>query len=282
MNPKMILIALVGLIACGKPAESNQPAATEVVRFSNEDAVLEGTLEIPASTSKVPLIVFVHGSGQRTREDYFYLTPDLLNAGYAVFRYDKRGAGASGGNFIEVGTYNGDTRIPLLASDAAAAVKTLSRHSGIDADRIILMGGSQAGWIIPVVTTLADVYAAVCVSGPTVSVGEEIFYSDMAEHGTTSQTDADGRLKDFRGPHSFDNITYVSGMKQPSFWIFGGKDISIPVKECIARLDSVKKASGMPIEMKIYPDADHGIYNQSTQQFEPYLPVVIAWLRSLD
>jgi pimeloyl-ACP methyl ester carboxylesterase len=110
-------------------------------------------------------------------------------------------------------------------------------------------------------------------------VGEEIYYSDFAEHGTKSQDDADKLLKDFKGPAGFDNIAYVGKMKKPALWIYGGKDVSIPVKHCISRLDSTIKASKIPAEMKIYPNADHGIYNFSTGGFEGYPMVIVGWLQ---
>lgn len=257
------------------------PAASEVVQFTNSNATLEGTLELPAGTSRAPLVVFVHGSGQRTRDDYGPVAQQLVNAGYAVFRYDKRGVGQSGGSFMEVGTYNSKDRIPLLASDAVAAIHKLKSHPRVDASKIIVMGGSQAGWIIPVIASLVDVKGTVMISGPTVSVGEEIYYSDLAEHGTDIQEVADKKLKDFKGPQGFDNTSYVAKMKKPSLWIFGAKDISIPVKKCIARLDSIKNATDLPIKMKIYPDADHGIFNQSTHRQEDYIPVIVQWLKTL-
>lgn len=252
----------------------------ETVQFTNENATLEGDLVLPARTAPAPLVIFVHGSGQRMRHDYDYVSRRLNEAGYATFQYDKRGVGRSGGSFMEVGTWNSLNRIPLLAGDAASAVKVLRTHKRIDSKRITVMGGSQAGWIIPVVAGLAEVSSTVIISGPTVSVGEEIYYSDLAESGPKSQDDADKMLEDFKGHKGFDNIRYVSRMKKPSLWIFGGKDVSIPVKRCIARLDSARKASGLPVEMKVYPDGDHGIYNQDTHRMEDYIPVIIDWLKA--
>lgn len=253
----------------------------ETIQFTNQDATLEGTLQLPAITSKAPLAVFVHGSGRAFRNENEQLVQQLVKSGYAVFRYDKRGVGQSGGSFMEIGTHNSNHRIPLLASDAAAAIRKLKSHPKIDPDKIFAMGGSQAGWIIPVVASLEKVKGTVIISGPTVTVGEEMYYSDLAEHGTNAQEIADKMLKDFKGQHGFDNSSYVAKMKQPSLWIFGAKDVSIPVKECIARLDSIKKASMLPVTMKIYPGADHGIYNTSTKKPEDFVPAIIDWLKTL-
>jgi dipeptidyl aminopeptidase/acylaminoacyl peptidase len=255
-------------------------ATTETVRFTNNGDTLEGNLDLPRGDGKVPLVVFVHGSGMSTRGDYRELSQKLNEAGFATFRYDKRGVGKSGGNFVEVSTWNSNDRMKLLAADAVAAIKALRSHKRVNAEKIIVMGGSQAGWIIPLVAGLADVSSTVCISGPTVSVGEEIYYSDLAEQGSHAQDEADKMLNDFKGQKGFDNIGYVSKMKKPSLWIFGGKDISIPVKRCIARLDSVKRAARVPVDMKIYPEGDHGIYNQLARRMEDYTSAIIQWLRS--
>lgn len=253
---------------------------SEIVSFTSDGTKLEGELVLPATGSPAPLVVFVHGSGKRTRHDYDYIARTLNEAGYATFQYDKRGVGKSGGTFVEVGTWNSPERIRLLASDAASAIKTLRSHKRIDSKKITVMGGSQAGWIIPVVADLIDVSSTVMISGPTVSVGEEIYYSDLAEQGPHSQDDADKMLRNFKGPKGFDNISYVSRMKKPSLWVFGGKDVSIPVKKCIARLDSVKTAARIPVTMKVYPEGDHGIFNHTTNRMENYIPEIVAWLKA--
>jgi dipeptidyl aminopeptidase/acylaminoacyl peptidase len=253
----------------------------ETIRFTSAGDTLEGDLILPAGTAQAPLVVFVHGSGQRTRRDYDYIARTLNEAGYATFQYDKRGVAKSGGTFVEVGTWNSLERIRLLASDAASAITTLRNHKRIDPKRVTVMGGSQAGWIIPVVAGLVDVSSTVMISGPTVSVGEEIYYSDLAEMGSHSQEDADKMLRNFKGPRGFDNIVYVSRMKNPSLWLFGGKDVSIPVKKCISRLDSVKAAARIPVTLKIYPDGDHGIFNHTTNQMENYIPLIVEWLKAI-
>jgi uncharacterized protein len=273
--------------ACGEAQNrvANTQDHQEVVRFDSEGDTLEGLLEVPAlavaEKGKIPLIVFVHGSGRATRSDYEGICDRLHESGFATFRYDKRGIGKSGGSFQELGPYNSKERVRLLAADAAAAVKKNCEKSWFDKEKIIVMGVSQAGWIIPVVCSLSDVSAAVIISGPTVSVGEEIYYSEFAEHGSTSQVDADKLLPDFKGVHGFDNIDYVSRMKQPSLWVFGGKDVSIPVKECLRRLEAAKAANSLPVEIKLFPAGDHGLFNSEKQRPEDYMNFVIEWLEKL-
>ena len=68
-------------------------------------------------------------------------------------------------------------------------------------------------------------------------------------------------------------------MKTPSLWIFGDKDVSIPVIRSIAILDTVRSKNSLPLEMKIFKDADHGLVNESTQRKEDYVTVMIDWIK---
>jgi hypothetical protein len=256
----------------------NAVAVEEIVRFKNDDILLEGVLNLPRDTGKHPLAVFIHGSGMTTRNDYEEFVAPLLEEGIAVFRYDKRGVGASGGAYIDVGPENSERTFALLASDAAAAIRHFNNHESIDNDKIILIGGSQAGWIIPEINTLTKVWLSICISGPLVSVGEEIYYSELAEIGLYPQEQADEMLKDFNGIRGYDPVRRVEKMKAPSLWIFGGNDVSIPVKKSIHILDSIKLSRHLPIEMKLYPDVDHGLYNIKTRRREDYVSLIVRWI----
>jgi uncharacterized protein len=272
----ILLFVSISLHACEK--EKRIPAH-ETVQFTSGDALLEGSLDIPAGDGPFPIAVFVHGSGKATRNDYHEFVTPLLKEGMAVFRYDKRGVGSSGGTYINVGTFNSERAFNLLAADAASAIEHLRNNKRIDGDKVVVIGGSQAGWIIPEVTTMTTVWLSICISGPLVSVGEEIFYSDLAEHGPYSQAQADVMLNDFHGEAGYDPVSRIEKMTNPSLWIFGGRDVSIPVKKCIALLGSLKKSKNLPMEMKLYPDADHGLYNSQLQRREDHVTFIIDWIK---
>src|ERR1044071_2334824 len=90
-----VLIFLLTLLPC---CASDRPVhIEETIRFQSGDATLEGSLDLPGSTGKYPVAVFVHGSGMRTRDDFREFVRAFNEAGIATFRYDKRGVGNSGG-----------------------------------------------------------------------------------------------------------------------------------------------------------------------------------------
>lgn len=71
-----------------------------------------GTLIAPKSAYD-KIVVIVPGSGPDTRHSHFVLAEKLLEQNTAVYRFDERGTGASGGSYSE--------RVAPLAEDLGAA-----------------------------------------------------------------------------------------------------------------------------------------------------------------
>src|SRR5687768_9220966 len=153
-------ILVLTLITCC--ASERPKPIEETIRFQSGDTTLEGTISLPESKGKFPIVIFVHGSGRRTRDDFRSFVHAFNEAGVATFRYDKRGVGKSGGSYTDVSTFNSERIFALLAGDAAAAIDQLKKDFRVDPRRIIVAGVSQAGWIIPEINTLTDVYLSIC------------------------------------------------------------------------------------------------------------------------
>jgi pimeloyl-ACP methyl ester carboxylesterase len=120
----------------------------EEVRFSSGDVQLAGTLISPNSRAKHPAIILVHGSGAENREYMLPFARFLIRHGMAVLSYDKRGVGASTGDW---NTASFDD----LAGDVVAAFNYLKGRRDVDAGQIGLLGVSQAGWIMPLAASRA-------------------------------------------------------------------------------------------------------------------------------
>jgi dipeptidyl aminopeptidase/acylaminoacyl peptidase len=275
----IVLSAFLAFMSIPGCPVTKSPPIHEIVKFENAGISLEGTLTLPGTPGRYPLAVFIHGSGRATRSDYEEFVTSLLNEGIAIFRYDKRGVGASGGAYSEVGAGNSEQVFSILASDAAAAISYFKNDNRITADRIILIGGSQAGWIIPIINAMTKVWLSVCFSCPAVTVGEEIYYSGFAENGLYSQEEANQLLKSFKGIRGFNPVDKIEKMESPSLWVLGGRDVSIPIKRTIYLLDSIKTLRLIPLEVKLYPGADHGLYNRVTQKREDYVNEILRWIR---
>ena len=115
------------------------------VKFHSDKYQLAGTLATPDTGNRAPGVLLIPGSGQVDRNEnhkklplnvFHDLSEFLSKNGYASLRYDKRGVGASEGNFWETGLYDN-------AADALAALECLKQQEEIDAQKtgILLMPG---------------------------------------------------------------------------------------------------------------------------------------------
>jgi uncharacterized protein len=122
------------------------PASTSLIEeektFRDGDTPLSGTLYLPSSSQPVPAIVVFHAASAPTRDLSLYrhlkqIGPALA---IAVFVFDRRGSGKSGGQPAH-GDYT------ALADDGIAALRILARDPRIDSKRIGFWGLSQGGWL---------------------------------------------------------------------------------------------------------------------------------------
>ena len=105
---------------------------------------LAGTITRPPNArGPLPALVLIGGSGPTDRDEtvagipvFGQLARDLVNAGFIVVRYDKRGVGQSGGRAESVA-------IADYAEDARAVVVWLDKQDGVDKKRIGLVGHSE-------------------------------------------------------------------------------------------------------------------------------------------
>jgi uncharacterized protein len=150
----------------------------EDVRFPSGSLQLAGTLIRPNTSGRHPAVILVHGSGAQTRESILPFARFLIRHGMAVLGYDKRGAGASTGDW---NTASFDD----LAGDAVAAFEYLKTRADIDATQIGLLGVSQAGWIMPLAANRATGMAfLISVSGAGIPAAETTI--DQMQHELTT------------------------------------------------------------------------------------------------
>src|SRR5215472_3914691 len=69
------------------------------VSFANGEVQLAGTLLLPQTRKRVPAVVFVHGAAYHEREDNRKEAEYFARHGIAALVYDKRGCGASTGDW---------------------------------------------------------------------------------------------------------------------------------------------------------------------------------------
>jgi pimeloyl-ACP methyl ester carboxylesterase len=160
-------------------------AASRTVAFSvpGDEAVtipsigfnIAATITRPKSSAPVPAVILIGGSGPTDRDEtvagipvFGQIARDLVNAGFAVVRYDKRGVGQSGGRMESV-------TIADYAEDARQVLLWLEKQKGINKDRIAVVGHSEGALVSMLLSgrERGKVAAMVLIAGPS-SNGSEI------------------------------------------------------------------------------------------------------------
>lgn len=145
------------------------PHRVEDVAIHHGDILLKGTLLVPATAGPHPAIVLAHGSGDATRNVGPWNIA-FVRMGMAVLSLDKRGAGASTGDWHTAS-------LDEIASDWLAGVEMLRRRDDIDPARIGVHGSSQGGWTSALMAARDPGLAFVIVrAGSGVAVREQMAY----------------------------------------------------------------------------------------------------------
>ena len=279
-----LVLFAVGLGGCGGESYLTvievQTPPFETITFQNGDVTLAGTLDLPAGEGAFPAIVTIHSSSPFARNNIFnlYISHFFVQHGYAVLRHDKRGTGESTGKFQGVGIENGEATLNDLADDALAGVEFLKNHDAIDPTTIGLMGISQAGWIIPLAASKSpDVAFGISWSGPTCTIGQEIYYSDFTAEGSSLQ-EASAMTRDYTGPHGFDPVHSLQKLDVPGLWLLGAQDDSIPVPLTTEILDSLIADQGKDFSYIVYPNGNHALVDEDTHGSYPNMLDALNWL----
>jgi dienelactone hydrolase len=261
MRHSVILLLLALTAMCGGALPPPGPETAQLVTtgfIQNGEVRLSYQIDRPQGAGPFPAVVIGHGSGQTTKPACRFLANRMIQRGYATLCYDKRGVGESTGTYVNVGTFDSERVFPDLASDMVAAVRHLRSLAGIDRNKIGLMGNSQAGWIIPEAAQHASPAFMIMVVGPTVSVGEEMFYSRLTEGTSTPLDEVYPKLVEFTGPRGYDPRPVLERLNVPGLWLLGGQDRSIPTPRTVRILDALV-AAGRPYAYHVYPAAGHDL-----------------------
>ncbi|RMG72497.1 MAG: hypothetical protein D6711_12840 [Chloroflexi bacterium] len=106
------------------------------IAFAGDKVRLAGQIDYPQTApplgSGYPLVFTLHHAGWQSRHDYRHYAQIALNSGYAIFRWDKRGMGRSGGSG------RGST-----TQDAVNAYETALSQDHIDRNRVVILAQGE-------------------------------------------------------------------------------------------------------------------------------------------
>lgn len=173
-----------GEIVLNRPQEPKEPFSYQSQEISFESKVdkinLKGTLTLPQTKGKYPLVIIISGSGPQNRDGdmfghkpYYVLADHLSEKGIAVLRFDERGAGESEGNFET-------SSLMDFMDDVESAVEFLLRDKNLNISSLGLMGHSIGGLIAPkLASENKSIDFVIMLAGPGVH-GDELMLSQKA------------------------------------------------------------------------------------------------------
>jgi len=146
------------------------------ISIRSGEHVLASTLTVPEGPGPFPAVLLVPGSGPVDRDSNIKRLPldvtgqlarALAAAGLATLRYDKRGVGASTGDFRSTGFLD-------AADDAEAALEVLVATPEVDPGRVLMLGHSEGALLAGIVAARSSVPAGVVLLSGSATPGEEL------------------------------------------------------------------------------------------------------------
>jgi len=89
-------------------------------------------------------------------------------------------------------------------------------------------------------------------------------------------------------PLQYDPMPVLRNLRIPQLWLLGEEDLDAPSAETARRLRGLA-ADGLPVQVKAFPRAEHGLYEYeeaadgtrtSTRQAAGYLPAIVSFVRA--
>ncbi|WP_134703477.1 alpha/beta hydrolase [Ammoniphilus sp. YIM 78166] len=155
---------------------------TELEVIFESSVELYGTITLPQDEdTEHPAVIIIPGSGPVDRNGnigqgklttnlYQELAHLFADQGYVTLRYDKRGTGKSGGEYLSTGFWD-------LVHDAEEALLFLQQHPQVDSSKIVLAGHSEGTVIVTAVAERKSQVAGIMLlSGGVDNLGEALVH----------------------------------------------------------------------------------------------------------
>ncbi len=277
------LIGMSGAAACANETGVQSGFEEHLVEFHNHDVKLAGSLLLPKSEKPLPAVIFVHGAGPQTREQYRKQGEYFASQGIAALIYDKRGTGESGGAYESRKPYDN------LVNDALAGVALLKQRREIAPSQIGMWGLSQGGSICAAAASRSKDIQFIVAVGSEVADGMLFYYRDnlfrryglsatLRDVAEKAQLGAETLFFNLRdesllstfAPRSYPPPDqYVqpawSRVSQPVLVMWGQLDQHQPVGESILGLkNSLAQANNQKWTIIILPQANHDLKASET------------------
>ena len=244
----VLSVALAAVSACGETLESLKARASALEFTGANGKVLKYRLveKTPSNGSKVPLLFFFHGAGQRGDDNTAQLgnLPDIvtwLDANEAGFKL-VAGQVPSGKLWVEVNWSSTSHTMPVEPSETMCLLlefmDTLLADPSVDTNRVYATGLSMGGY----------------GTWDAISRRPEVFAAAIPICGGA-------------------DVAQASNIKDIPIWAFhGSKDGSVPVFRSRSMMSALWNA-GSDAHYWEYPDAPHDVWSRTYRNGD-----VLNWL----
>ena len=248
----------------------------ELVRWKSFDGkMISGFLYRPAAkfTGKRPVLVDIHGGPEGQSQPVFlgrfnYLLNEL---GIALIFPNVRGSTGYGKTFslLDNGSKRDDTY-----KDINALFDWIAAQPNLDADRIVVTGGSYGGHMTLAVSTFYSdrIRCSVDIVGMSNLVTflehTEAYRRDLrrVEYGD----ERDPKMREYL--EKIAPMNNIEKIKKPMFVLAGKNDPRVPVSESQQIADALKKQA-TPVWLVIAKDEGHGYRKKTNQDYQFYATI---------
>jgi dipeptidyl aminopeptidase/acylaminoacyl peptidase len=220
-----------------------------------------------------PVVINIHGGPEsQARAGFIGRNNYLVNElGIAVIYPNVRGSSGFGKTFLKLD--NGRLREDSV-KDIGALLDWIRGQPGLDADRVLVMGGSYGGYM----TLACAVHFADRIAGAVSTVGISNFVTFLERTETYRRDLRRVEYGDERDPamreflESISPLTHVSRISKPLFVVQGKNDPRVPWTEAEQIVATLKK-NGTPAWYLLGLDEGHGFRKKANADFQFYATV---------
>jgi dipeptidyl aminopeptidase/acylaminoacyl peptidase len=249
----------------------------ELVRWKTfDDRMISGFLYLPPAKFKGPrpVVINIHGGpegqarpGFLGRGNYF-----LNEMGVAIIFPNIRGSSGYGKTFLKLD--NGFLREDSY-KDINALLDWIKTRPELDADRIMVTGGSYGGHMtLAVATNYSDrIRSALSVVGPSNLV---TFLKNTQEYRRDLRRVEYGDERDPKMAEFLERtapLNNVQKIKKPLFVVQGKNDPRVPASESEQMVAAVRK-NGTPVWYLLAKDEGHGFAKKKNVDFQFYATIM--------
>lgn len=160
----------------------------ENVLVEDVEVLLSAEIYKPTTSGRHPAVLILHGTNTNLKRDYAFYADWLANQGFQVMIFDKRGNGASTGDYMAA-TYDD------FVSDAIACLEELKKRTSVDKTKIGVWGFSQGATLLPLLGAKTNIPSFLIAVSPEVfSISQAAAYADSLRIVKGGNLPANGHL----------------------------------------------------------------------------------------